>query len=366
MNDSTMIAEKFKQRLGGYKELIDADIHDYTQELIKSTADDFGSRSEVAVDGFVQILNRGGKRIRGALLMAAYELAGGTDQSVAIKAARAVEMMHAYILMIDDIQDKSELRRGGPSAHKLIQQLHDREMLAGDGAHFGVALALNGALIGAHQAQVILSELPVDAEIRLALIKIMNNTMTVTAHGQTNDIYNEVASQVSQQDIDNVLNWKTAQYTFVSPLKMGVVLAGASEEAYHALFSYGEAAGFAFQITDDIIGIFGDQAQTGKSTMDDIKEGKRTLLSAYALEHSDQEAQSFLRRQLGNEQITQGEFEQVKALIKKSGALTHAEEQADGYIQKAKQSLQLLKKNNSHEALSFLEGLADALKGRGA
>lgn len=366
MDTMSKTKNDFLLKLAHYKQLIDGDIAEYGESFLAETCEAFGPRSAVAADAFVQILNRGGKRIRGALLMAAYELAGGTDQAAVVMAARAVEMMHAYILMIDDIQDKSEVRRGGPSAHILLKKQHEAESLSGDAAHYGISLALNGALIGAHQAQTVLCRLPVTSEVRLEMLEVMNTTMTITAHGQTNDIYNEVLPRVSQREIVNVLNWKTAQYTFVSPLKMGVILAGGNLEKYQAVFSYGEAAGFAFQITDDIIGVFGDQKQTGKSAMDDVKEGKRTLLSVYAIEHADEVGARFLEQQLGNENIDQEEFEQVKEIIRNSGALAYAENKADDYIQQARQSLAELQEADHKEVISFLEGLAEALKGRGA
>lgn len=323
----------FQKKLAQYKKIIDQDVDNYSRILLADTTEQFGERSALAVEAFTSILGRGGKRIRGALTMIGYQMAGGKDNEAALSAARAVEMFHAYILMIDDVQDRSATRRGGDTAHIMIQKKHGELHLAGDSAHFGVSLALNGAIFGAHNAEIIIGDLTIDAEYKTTASQIFNRTMMTTAHGQTNDIYNEASADVSESDIRNVLNWKTAQYTFVGPLQAGMALAGANEEQREEVVAYGKAAGFAFQITDDIMGIFGEEAKTGKSQMDDIKEGKRTLLISYALKHADNAGKNFLISQLGNEHISLAQFERVKEVILQTGALDYAKTAAQEYVQ---------------------------------
>ncbi len=349
----------FQKKLAQYKKILDQDVESYSRILLADTTEQFGERSALAVEAFTSILERGGKRIRGALVMVGYEMSGGKDMKMALVAARAVEMMHAYILMIDDIQDRSSARRGGDSAHIIIQKHHENLHLAGDSAHFGISLALNGALFGVHNAQIVLSSLDVEPAYKLTASQIINRTMMITAHGQTNDVYNEASADVSESDITNVLNWKTAQYTFVGPIQAGMALAGASDESREEVVAYGKAAGFAFQITDDIMGIFGEEAKTGKSQMDDIKEGKRTLLIAYALEHADSAGKNFLISQLGNEHITLAQFERVKEVILQTGALEYAKNKAQEYVQQALNCLNDIEIEDEHR--EFLGGLAKAL-----
>lgn len=363
---SATTVEVFQRKLQDYKTVIDKDIAQYSKQAAKSALQNYGAYSRVATDAYLSILGRGGKRIRGALVMLGYEMSGGEDMEMALQAARAIEMMQAYILIIDDIQDRSMIRRGGPSAHAMLQDYHQQHHLAGDAAHFGVAVGLNSALGGAHAAQMILSNLPVDKEARLKVVSIMNRTMLVTSHGQTNDIINELIADVDEAAVDRVLEWKTAHYTFLNPLHVGMVLAGADCEPTDAITDYAMHAGKAFQITDDILGTFGQEQESGKSPLDDIREGKRTLLTVYALKHAKHSDQNFLIQMLGNQHITPAEFERCKDILVQSGALDYSHKEAEQHSKKAVAALQPHKSLWTEEGVAFLEGLANFLLTRTA
>lgn len=351
----------FVRDLAKYKKLIDADIKQYSKQIEKSTLQSFGTHSRLATDAYLSILGRGGKRIRGALVMLSYEMLGGKDRAMIIQAARAVEMMHAYILIVDDIQDRSAVRRGGKTANVMLADYHSKHSLADDPDHFGVALALNAALGGAHAAGMILANLDAREEDRLKVISIMNRTMLVTTHGQTNDIMNEVVANVDESDVDRVLEWKTAHYTFLNPLHVGMVLAGADCHDTDGITDYAMHAGRAFQITDDILGIFGNEFESGKSPMDDLREGKRTLLSVYALKHALNGNKNFLLQMLGNRGLTPAEFERCKDILQSSGALEYAQSEARRHVTAALKALESARPNWSREGVSFLNGLAQYL-----
>jgi len=351
----------FKQQLTAYKQLIDDDITAYVKQNKKTTFQQFGAHARLAADAYTSILERGGKRIRGALVMAGYEMSGGTDKQMILEAARAIEMLHAYILIIDDIQDRSVVRRGGPTAHIMLSDYHRAHRLADDEHHFGVSIALNSALLGCHDAQVTLANLQVEPALREQVIKIVNETMIITAHGQTNDIMNEVRADVTAEDVDRVLEWKTAHYTFLNPLHVGMVLAGADKHALRAISAYAMHAGRAFQITDDILGIFGSEFESGKSPMDDLREGKRTILTLYAIEHAKRADKNFLIHMLGNQQLTQAEFQRCKDIIEESGAYAFARDQADMHVSKALKSLADDSNGWSESGVVFLRGLAEYL-----
>lgn len=351
----------FQKKQLAYKTAIDDDIAVYSKQIANATLQQFGAYSHVATDAFLEILGRGGKRIRGSLVMLGYEMSGGTDSKIALEAARAVEMMQAYILIIDDIQDRSSIRRGGPAAHKILEHYHQQNHLGGDSEHFGIAIALNAALSGAHAAQMVLANLPTNEEARLKVVSIMNRTMLTTAHGQTNDIVNELIAHTDERAVERVLEWKTAHYTLLNPLHVGMVLAGADCHATDAITDYAIHTGKAFQITDDIIGTFGVQHESGKSAVDDIREGKRTLLTVHALETAGDADKNFLITMLGNQVITPAEFERCKSILVASGALDYAKDQAAGHVSKAVASLQKHKDLWEPDGVAFLEGLADYL-----
>ncbi len=356
----------FATTLAHYKKMIDADIAQYAKTLEQQTLTQYGANSRLEIDAYLSILQRGGKRIRGSLAIAAYTMAGGKDMQLIMQVARVIEMMHAYILIIDDFQDRSHVRRGGPAAHTILAQYHRRNELAGDAEHFGASIALNAALSGSHLAQIELAKLDIPAERKLEVIDHINRTMVVTAHGQTNDIINEVVAEVSPADIDRVLEWKTAHYTFLNPLTVGLILAGASRASLLTIHDYAIHAGKAFQITDDILGIFGSEFESGKSPMDDIREGKRTVITAYALQHSNNDNKNFVVQMLGNANLTPVEFERCKDILVESGALAFAEKSARHHVALANESIASIDETWSPEGIAFLRGLTLSMLNRTA
>ncbi len=351
----------FTKKLLEYKKLIDADIESYTKTVQKSTLQKYGEHSRVAVDAYLEILGRGGKRIRGALAIAGYEMCGGKDEAMIVSAARAVEMIHAYLLIIDDINDRSETRRGGPTAHKLLADYHKKQHYNDDEHHFGESIAMNAALVGNHAAQMELANLIVDPNLLLNAISVLNYGLITTAHGQFNDIFNEVDVDVSEQDVKNVLEWKTAHYTFLNPLTFGMVLAGADCKSTDAVRDYALNAGLAFQISDDVLGTFGAEFESGKSPLDDIREGKRTLLSVYALGHAAEADKNLLSQMLGKSDLTQAEFKRCKEILTDTGALNYAQKEAKKYVEAAQGSLKKEQKLWSKDGVTFLNGLAEYL-----
>lgn len=354
----------FANKLAEYKSLIDTDIESYSKIIKKSVLQEFGANSRLESDAFLEILGRGGKRIRGALVMVGYEMSGGTNTKMILEVARAIEMIHAYILIIDDIQDRSAIRRGGPTAHYALADYHRAHELADNSEHFGVSIALNSAISGAHKAQILLANIDAPEQLRLKVISIMNSTMQITAHGQTSDIMNEVVAFVSMDDINQVLEWKTAHYSFLNPLHIGMVLAGADTDTLNNIKGYAMHTGKAFQITDDIIGVFGSEQVSGKSSMDDIREGKRTILSVYAFEQADKSDKNFLIQMLGNHNITPTEFERCKSILIESGALSNAKKMAELHVYEALNSLKLHRNNWSTQGYKFLSGLSSYLINR--
>jgi len=357
--------ERALAKLAGYKQAIDADIEAYVQVVRKSTLEQYGQVVlDVETDLFLDMLQRGGKRIRGGLVMAGYEMCGGTDRQMIVQAARAIEMLQAYILIIDDIQDRSSLRRGKPTIHKLVEAYHRKHKLKGDPAHAGTSLALMAAISSAHIAQTVLANLDAEPELKIKALSITNRTMAITAHGQTLDIMNELVKTPTQEDIERVLEWKTALYTVINPLQVGMVLAGAECPATTAISQYGHHAGKAFQITDDILGIFGDEKDLGKTPGDDIREGKGTLLALYALQHANAADKAFLRQCLGNQNLSNEDFKKCQRIIKSSGALDYARQLAADNLEQATKALDQPDAPWSQEGADFLKGLARALQHR--
>lgn len=361
---STKDVTYFAQKLGEYKSAIDADIAAYSKQIQKTTLQKFGVHSRVAIDAYLEILNRGGKRIRGALTILGYEMVGGKDRAMITQAAMAIEMIHAYILIVDDIVDRSPTRRGGPTAHETLAAYHKKHAWADSSRHFGDSIAMNAALTANHAALMLLANLDVDTELRIKAISVLNYALVTTGHGQVHDIFNEVSGQVETRDIENVLEWKTAHYTFLNPLTFGMTLAGAGCGPTDAIATYALEAGRAFQITDDILGLFGEELESGKSPLDDIREGKRTVLTVHALKQASKTDKNFLLQMLGNPKLTSLEFERCKEILVETGSLQYAQDRAEGHIQKALHSLKENQSYWSQDGTRFLRGLAMYLANR--
>lgn len=353
--------ETFKRQLAIYKDAIDTNIVRYATTVRANTMERYGQYPALVTNTYLDLLERGGKRIRGSLAIVGYEMCGGADRKMIVQAATALEMIHAYLLIIDDIQDCSRLRRNKATVHEILAKHAKVHKLRGDADHAGMALGLNAALLGAHTAQALLADLNVSAELRVKVINVVNDTMITTSHGQTVDIMNAIVSNASFPDVEHALEWKTAHYTVLNPLRVGMILAGAGEEDIGGVWDYALCTGRAFQIVDDIVGTFRDDEQNGKDVMDDIREGKRTVLTYYALQHTTPVERDFLRDSLGNGDLTKTDFERCRQIIKSSGALSYAKRLVRDNAGLALASLAKHSKRWQGEKVSFLEGLIQYL-----
>lgn len=356
-----MSAASFKTKLQAYKTLIDADITTYAAHVSQVTKAQYGPHPGVVTDAFLNMLDRGGKRLRGALTIIGYEMCGGTDRQMIVRAATAIEMVHAHILILDDIQDRSSMRRGQPTVHEMLAAYHRERKLPGDPAHTGVSLALNASMAGAHAAHMLIAGLGVAPELRSKADGIISLAVAVTAHGQTTDFMQELSGHATLDEIEHTMEWKTAHYTILNPLCVGMVLAGAGCEDTDAIRTYALHTGKAFQITDDILGIFGTDDTTGKSVMDDMREGKQTMLTVYALERAREPGKAFLRGCLGKKDLSTKEFTRCQDIIRDSGALAYAQNSAQAEVSAALAALRNPPKHWKAEQVTLLRDLAQSL-----
>lgn len=360
-NDLNLFVSTLKTRKSRADEIIDAYWRTKSPDLDAT----YGDASRQTMTAFTEILGRGGKRFRAALAESGYRMFGGTDQKVIDQMSLVLEMVHAYLLITDDISDRSELRRGGPTAHRILEEWFTRTDQTGDRQHFGASLATLAAMAGMHLAMSELNQIPVGAERIRAASDNLNHILFVTCQGQMNDLWNETTKTSSQKQIENVLLWKSACYSFVNPLQLGAILAGAESHQLKTLEDYGLKAGRAFQLSDDVIGLFGSADETGKLPMDDLREGKRTMLIGRTLELASKEDVEFLEQQLGNEQLTEADFERCKQIITNCGALSHARQEIQQSCEAAKQTL-IQNGLPATDESRVLAGMADFLMTRRA
>jgi geranylgeranyl diphosphate synthase type I len=322
-----------------YKKVIDYDIAIFVKRSRALVEQNYGAVAAEIADSLFELLSRGGKRIRGALAMKSYAMFGGQDELIAQKIALICELLQAHLLIFDDIMDQSLTRRGGPTVHKLIEKWSTNLGFGGglNEAHFGEAQAMNVGLVAANLAQSVIFELSISPEQKIAMTDAINTALTRTNFGQIRDNAAELVDEIDTAEITQTLRLKTANYTFWLPLELSAIAAGADTSDAEFVAEFCDNLGVAFQIQDDIIGTFGDDEKTGKSSRDDLAEGKRTLLVAYALAHGTMDEKRALRAVLGNHDMTDAEFEKARNAIESSGARRHAEKQVENYATWARQ-----------------------------
>ena len=295
----------------------------------------------------------GGKRLRPALLYYTYQACGGHKPEAALKAGVALEFFHTFAVIHDDIIDRSPTRRGQPTSIEYFKSLHLRDGLVSDKNQFALSASLLAGDLALTLADKILTDSPFPKPIILRAKKVFDRMRLETVAGEFLDVFQEYRSeQPKTKEIQTIMEYKPGRYTGGRPLELGAVLAQAPKNLTDQLFKIGCNFGTAFQIQDDILGVFGKKEEIGKSADSDLVEGKKTLLIAKAYETATIKEQRFLSKYLGNSQATSADLNDLRMIIKRSGALTKSINYARTLILKARNDLKNLRLEK--EAKTFL------------
>lgn len=291
-----------------------------------------------------------GKRIRGALMTLGYELAGGTDTSAIHGASIAIELFHAGVLVHDDVMDEDDTRRGVESMHSQFAHIGKIMNLNTAPEHYGESMAINIGDAAFYLSWEQLLQSDFDPKYILAAGKVYTQYVTRVVYGQVLDITNVAMSTLTEADILKVYKYKTAEYTGVLPLLMGAALAGNTDEkVLDAIKEYGMAFGWAFQIQDDVLGMYADEEKLGKPVGSDIREGKNTLLMLYIAQHGTKEHIETMQSLLGKRDISHEEIVVMQKLIKETGAYDHVVELGNTYVEQGKKHIPHITKNKNHQ-----------------
>jgi geranylgeranyl diphosphate synthase type I len=303
------------------------------------------------------VLNSG-KRIRPILFYYGYLVAGGKDIEKILKTAIAVEFIHSYLLIHDDIIDQDDFRHGGLSMHCKYKEKYKDEFKNKDLKHFGTSMAIIvGDLTSVFGYEILTnSDFPLDLKVKA--ISKLNSIVSNTLTGEAMDVVLGMNASFSKSEIIEMQKYKTAKYTIEGPLHLGAILAGAGEKLLESLSRFAIPLGIAFQIQDDIIGIFGDEKKIGKPMGSDIIEGKKTLLIAEALERADDEQKEIIYSSLGNRSISLDDVEKVRNIIKETGSLDYSRKKAEELVKLSKKRLEEIEISDSNNK-RFLSDLAD-------
>src|SRR5215475_10788135 len=238
-----------------------------------------------AIEDFVLL---GGKRLRPAFGYWGYRAAGGVDRDELVAALAALELVQASALMHDDVMDASDFRRGEPAVHRRFAATHRRNDWAGDPEGFGRAAAILLGDLCLAWSDELLHGSGLDPYALARARPVFDEMRTEVSAGQYLDVLAQVSRDTSVERASTIARYKSAKYTVERPLLFGAALADAPAPVRAAFSGYGLPLGEAFQLRDDILGVFGDPAVTGKPAGDDMREGKRTVLVAYAVSHASE------------------------------------------------------------------------------
>ncbi|MHC2998113.1 geranylgeranyl pyrophosphate synthase [Microbacterium sp. HJ5] len=313
----------------------------------------------------------GGKRLRGRFCVAGWRAVEeasrptGTAPAEVVTAAAALEVFHAAALVHDDVIDNSDTRRGRPAAHRALEAAHRDARWAGDAEAFGRSAAvLLGDLLVAWSDDLLEEALavsqPAPASAARAEYATMRREVTI---GQFLDIAEESAflTEPDERHAERALrvaSLKSARYSIQQPLAIGAALAGADAAQSAALTAFGHPLGMAFQLRDDVLGVFGDERETGKPSGDDLREGKRTVLIAYAREALAPTARRIVDELVGDPSLDEGQVSALQQTIVDSGALDRVENLISEYAREAERSLSGARLGNA--AVAELRQLARA------
>ncbi|MEZ4225321.1 MAG: polyprenyl synthetase family protein [Polyangiaceae bacterium] len=293
---------------------------------------------------------RGGKRTRPALLITGYRAATPSAAiEPALDAGVALELLHAYFLIHDDWMDDDSVRRGGPAVHTwLSERLHSRRL--GDRA--GI---LAGDLACSY-AQEALSRVQISPSRMLRALACFAEMQNAAIYGQELDIVARAPNP------EKVYELKTASYTVSGPLRLGALLGGGGQGLLDTLDRFALPAGVAFQLRDDLLGVFGDPEQTGKPYGSDLKSGKRTPLLLAGLKRARGKDHRLLKSVVGNGKAKRTDLARAIEVLERSGAREQVEGRIAELVREAMAALQSSKL--SKDARLLLEGAARAMTTR--
>jgi geranylgeranyl diphosphate synthase, type I len=344
-----------------YKSRIDAKLKNFLTTRLARSA----KISPVAKDMMEHILEfslRGGKRLRPILLIYGYKAAKGKDEKSILDCAIAAELMESFLLIHDDIMDQDELRRGYLTEHRIYENKCKKTGYSGDCKRYGenMAIILGDILAVLGSEAILNSNFPV--KNKLLAVDRFNRAVINTCIGQAYDINLGIKDQVSEYEVLDLYLMKTALYTIDAPLQIGAILAGADKKTLSSITGFSIPMGQAFQLQDDILGLFGSQKEFGKPIGSDIREGKKTLLIVRAIRQAKETDRRFLQRCLGNEKITAKDIEKVKRIIIETGSLAYCKKIADRMMEKAVLEIRVSKIDN--QSKEFLVWLCDYIISR--
>ncbi len=282
------------------------------------------------------LFKAGGKRIRPFIMLQVFQHYG-KDPQIILPIAASIEILHTFTLIHDDIMDNDALRRGSPSVH----------------VNWGVPMGILAGDVLCAQGFKLIQEIPLPSDIIVRLQGDFASSLIKICEGQAQDIMFENQEKVTKKEYFTMIALKTGELLKLAA-RIGAICAQTTEEEIELFSDFGFNYGLTFQMIDDILGIEADEANLGKPIGSDIRQGKKTFITLYALKHLPPSKQEKLKEILNLEAPNEAQILQGIQLVKESGAVQIAKEQAKLYSEKALACLEQLNPSDSTRFLGDL------------
>lgn len=263
----------------------------------------------------LETLISGGKRLRPLFGYCGLRVAGGSWSRSNAQALASLEFLQACALIHDDVMDDSKTRRGNKAVHEFFKDFHEDKNLRGSAYLYGIGSAiLLGDLCLSWADELLMKATNYSPDVK----SVWDITRTELMVGQYLDLVAQCAQSSTNDVLDTVITFKSAKYTIERPMHIGAALVKRDALRERALSQYAIPLGKAFQLRDDVLGVFGDELETGKPSGDDLREGKYTMLISSALSHASSAESSLIQSVLGNRDAPQANIDEVKVLLKRN------------------------------------------------
>ncbi len=291
---------------------------------------DIGSELVPVAQAINSFLLDGGKRLRPLFAYCGYLASGGEDSEPIVAAVASLELLQACALIHDDLMDASDTRRGKPSIHRWFEGIHKNEELLGSPILYGSSAAILLGDLALVWSDQMLHQSGISSEALIRTLSVYDEMRVELMAGQFLDIHEQALSTQSVARSLKIARYKSGKYSIERPLHFGANLAtadGKRLEKYLGIFSeFGLPLGEAFQLRDDLLGVFGDPSVTGKPAGDDLREGKRTVLMAMTVDRADERQEAIIDKFFGANNLNPEGIAQLQAVITETGAKEHVEE----------------------------------------
>ncbi|MDP1884097.1 MAG: polyprenyl synthetase family protein [Candidatus Moranbacteria bacterium] len=351
-----------RKTLVGFKEKIDPYLERYFQKKIQEAG-----KIDIIAEETLHLIRdytmAGGKRIRPAFLYFGYLAAGGKDKRKAMEISIAVELLHSFLLIHDDIIDRDPSRHGVETIHERFKAIGKKYDLGKDHMHFGNSMAMMAGDMTAAMACEIIFTSKFSAENIIKALDKLQKIVFITVPGEMMDVMMQYAGTATEEAVLKMHECKTARYTFEGPLHLGGILAGGDAKLLKHFSDYALPLGKAFQIQDDILGIFGEEEKIGKPVGSDIIEGKQTVLVIKALELGDARQQAAIGKYLKKTDLKREDLEAFRQIVRETGSLEYSQKLAAKFIREALAALRKIEFKDKG-AREFLFGIAEYMLDR--